>query len=189
MTQAELAELLNYTDKAVSKWERGEAIPDITVLKEIADNFGVTVDYLLKADHSPEEDPSNSRSRAKSVNRFIITMISLVSVWVFASIGFIILMLSDTSAPPWLAFIYAVPICAVLLLVLNSIWGRRKLNFLIVSLLLWSLFTAVYLSLLALGGGNLWMLFIVCAPGQVVILFIPGFRPVGAKINAKAVKK
>ena len=47
MTQIELAEILNYSDKAVSKWERGESVPDISVLKQIADIFGVTVDYLL----------------------------------------------------------------------------------------------------------------------------------------------
>ncbi|MDD6251820.1 MAG: helix-turn-helix transcriptional regulator, partial [Oscillospiraceae bacterium] len=48
MTQLELAEILNYSDKAVSKWERGDSIPDITVLTKIADMFGVTLDYLVR---------------------------------------------------------------------------------------------------------------------------------------------
>ena len=52
MTQAALAEKLNYTDKAVSKWERGESVPDVAVLRDIADLFGVTVDYLLRSDHT-----------------------------------------------------------------------------------------------------------------------------------------
>ena len=47
MTQAELAEKLNYSDKAVSKWERGDSLPDVIVIKQIADIFGVTVDSLL----------------------------------------------------------------------------------------------------------------------------------------------
>ena len=51
MTQIELAEKLNYSDKAVSKWERGESIPDVIVLKTIADLFGVSLDYLLEEDH------------------------------------------------------------------------------------------------------------------------------------------
>jgi transcriptional regulator with XRE-family HTH domain len=51
LTQAELAEKLNYSDKAVSKWERGESIPDVIVLKQIAELFGVTVDYLLEDVH------------------------------------------------------------------------------------------------------------------------------------------
>lgn len=51
LTQAELAEKLNYSDKAVSKWERGESIPDVIVLKQIAGIFGVSVDYLLEEVH------------------------------------------------------------------------------------------------------------------------------------------
>ena len=47
MTQAELGEQLNYSDKSISKWERGEAIPDAAVLKRMSEIFGVTVDYLL----------------------------------------------------------------------------------------------------------------------------------------------
>lgn len=50
-TQAELAERLNYSDKAVSKWERAESIPDVMMLQQIASMFGVTVDYLLTSEH------------------------------------------------------------------------------------------------------------------------------------------
>ena len=50
LTQQELANQLNYSDKAVSKWERGESAPDISVLARIAAIFGVTVDYLI-TDH------------------------------------------------------------------------------------------------------------------------------------------
>ena len=54
MTQLELAEELNYSDKAVSKWERGESIPDVIILKQLADRFSVSVDFLLRADHPSE---------------------------------------------------------------------------------------------------------------------------------------
>ena len=56
MTQITLAEKLHYSDKAISKWERGESLPDISVLKEIADLFGVTVDYLLY-EHTDDKLP------------------------------------------------------------------------------------------------------------------------------------
>ena len=62
MTQAELAEKLNYSDKAISKWERGESLPDVTVLKSIADIFHVTVDYLLKPEHHEEEERLRKRN-------------------------------------------------------------------------------------------------------------------------------
>ena len=61
MTQLELAERINYSDKAVSKWERAESMPDIAVLTEIADLFQVSLDDLVrlkkpieKASVSPE---------------------------------------------------------------------------------------------------------------------------------------
>ena len=47
MTQQALAEQLDVTDKAVSKWENGAGYPDITVLPKISSLFGVTVDYLM----------------------------------------------------------------------------------------------------------------------------------------------
>ena len=82
-TQLELALRLNYSDKAVSKWERGESLPDVTILKQIADLFEVSVDYLLSADHTPTAVPLSKRKRR---NRAMITGISAVTVWLIATI-------------------------------------------------------------------------------------------------------
>ncbi len=182
MTQAGLAEILNYTDKAVSKWECGEAIPDVTVLKQIADHFGVTVDYLLRSDHSPSEGPANKQAETAAKNRLIITGICAISVFAFATVAFVaMLLLAVASPPPWMCFVYAVPVCSVLILVFNSVWGIRRLNFLIVSVLLWSVLCAVYLSILTILTLNLWLIFLVGAPAQLVILFVPGLKPVRKK--------
>ena len=62
MTQQELGEQLNYTDKAVSKWERGESAPDVAVLKKLAGIFGVTLDYLV-TDHRAEPEPVEDEGR------------------------------------------------------------------------------------------------------------------------------
>ena len=56
MTQAELGEQLNYSDKSISKWERGESIPDVAMLKAVADLFSVPVDYLLEREHKKEPE-------------------------------------------------------------------------------------------------------------------------------------
>ena len=93
MTQAELAEKLNYTDKAVSKWERRESLPDITVLKAIADCFGVSVDYLISAEHkasaAEEKLPENTVQDFSSKNRGFITGMSIMLVWLVACIAFV----------------------------------------------------------------------------------------------------
>ena len=73
MTQLGLAELLNYSDKAVSKWERGEALPDVLVLKAIADHFGVSVDYLLTDEHREGEYSSRAVIKARKTRRAVIT--------------------------------------------------------------------------------------------------------------------
>ena len=94
MTQIELAEKLSYSDKAVSKWERGESVPDITVLKAIADLFSVTVDYLITSEHSEndrrqkDEDPEKSLRRKRK--HAMITGMSVILVWVIATVLFII---------------------------------------------------------------------------------------------------
>ena len=46
-TQLDLATKLNYSDKSVSKWERGESLPDVYILSQIAELYGVSVDFLL----------------------------------------------------------------------------------------------------------------------------------------------
>lgn len=53
-TQAELAGRINYSDKTVSKWERGEALPDLRVLKQMSELFGVDLEYFV-TEHGPSE--------------------------------------------------------------------------------------------------------------------------------------
>ncbi|MBQ6180646.1 MAG: helix-turn-helix transcriptional regulator [Ruminococcus sp.] len=180
MTQAELAEKLNYTDKAVSKWERRESLPDITVLKAIADCFGVSVDYLISAEHkasaAEEKLPENTVQDFSSKNRGFITGMSIMLVWLVACIAFVIINAIDKSSDVhWLSVIYAVPASLIVWLVLNSVWFNVHRNFLIVSLLMWSLLLAVYLTLL-IAGANMPLLFLTGLPGQAIIMLWSGIR-------------
>lgn len=168
LTQAELAESLHYSDKAVSKWERGESVPDITVLKEIADMFEVTVDYLLAEEH-PKATPKKQISLRRFQNHSFITGISIVMVWLLATFVFVIIQLAAPQLQNhWLAFVWAFPASGVVWLVFNSIWFNARRNFLIISLLMWAVLAAVYLTCLTLIG-NYWLLFILGIPGQVII--------------------
>ena len=89
MTQAGLAERLGYSDKSVSKWERGEGLPDILCLKAMADLFGVTVDWFLEAEHP--EPFGNEDERAElpppqpyDVSRRNITLVSIAGTWLLS---------------------------------------------------------------------------------------------------------
>ena len=165
MTQIELAQKLNYSDKAVSKWERGESIPDVAVLKQIADLFGVSVDYLLSEDHTslPREDMPTSRSRRHGV----ITLLSVALVWLLATIAFVCIGIAAPSVRwEWLLFLYAVPVSCIVLLVFNTMWGRPRRNYIIVSVLVWSVLLASYLTY---PRGMMWMLLLLGIPAQVII--------------------
>jgi len=170
LTQAELAATLHYSDKAVSKWERGESIPDVTVLKQIADLFETTVDYLLQEEHRSQEQETDKQRRRKWRNRAFITGISVTLVWLVACCAFMAL---DVVAPhlpyPWLVFVFAVPASMVVWLVFNSIWFNVKLNFLIISLLMWTSWLSLWLSLYLCFEWNGWMFFIVGIPAQIII--------------------
>jgi transcriptional regulator with XRE-family HTH domain len=183
MTQLELAERLNYTDKAVSKWERGESLPDIAVLKTIADMFGVSMDYLVTSDHSDQEtehiwleseeqiSEKEKNKRRRFLTHAYITGVSVLLVWLLATFVFVIIQLINPSAVRhWLAFLYAVPLSCVLWLIFNSIWFNSRRNFWIVSLLMWSVLASIHVTFMAFGVPEIWLLYILGAPGQAIIL-------------------
>lgn len=169
LTQFELAEKLNYSDKSVSKWERGDSVPDITVLKEIADLFGVTLDYLVQETHEKAQETKQTVGR-RIYNHSFITGISVLLVWLVATLAFVVvdITIGGTKAH-WLSFVYAVPVSMIVWLVMNSVWFNRRRNFIIVSLLMWSCLAALFISLLPLGI-NIWKIFILGAPAQIIIL-------------------
>ena len=172
LTQAGLAEKLNYSDKAVSKWERGESIPDVVVLKQIADLFGVTVDYLLEEIH-PLRGTMQSVPRQLKRNRLLITGLACMLVFLIATFVFVVMDLATHIGGIWLAYVYCVPICAILLIIFNSIWGKKRLNFYFISILVWSILACVYLTI---GNYDNWIIFVIGVPAQVIILMWSGIK-------------
>ena len=174
LTQAELAERLNYSDKAVSKWERGESVPDVQILKQIADMFEVTVDYLLSDTHDDKTDLPKVSKRIIKRNRLVITLLATAVVWLLATIAFVVSgLIIDSFRKVWLAYILAMPVSLVVLLVFNSIWGKRVFLFPIVSVLLW---TTILALCLCINFSKIWFLFVIGIPAQVMILISAGFK-------------
>lgn len=183
MTQIELAEKLNYSDKAISKWERGESVPDITVLKTIADMFGVTVDYLLVREHisvdqelseeeilkrEREEKKQEKKKRLKKTHSIVAAM-SVLLVWLIATLIFVILDASlNGTLRHLLVFPYAVVASTIVWLVFNSMWFNKRRNYLIISVMIWAIAVAVHITVLA-GGHNLWQIYLLGIPGQIII--------------------
>lgn len=164
-TQLELAEKLNYSDKAVSKWERGESVPDVSVLLQISRLFGVSVDSLITDD--PTAPPLDPRAFLLH-NRGLVTALSVLCVWAVATLTFVVLNMCNV-ALDWLCFIAAVPVSFIVWLIFNSMWFARRTNFLIISLLMWSVLGCAYVIGLT-AGVSIGLLFLLGIPGQIIIL-------------------
>ncbi|MBD5632426.1 MAG: helix-turn-helix transcriptional regulator [Clostridia bacterium] len=123
LTQLQLAEMLNYSDKAVSKWERGEAIPDLRVLIRLTEIYGVTLDEIVK-----EEAPVPRVQPKKHINvtRAFIVAMSAVLVWFIASwIFMIFFFIAPTAHDAYFVFVVAPLPTAIVLTVFSGIWGTR----------------------------------------------------------------
>lgn len=163
MTQADLATKLNYSDKAVSKWERGESIPDVEVLYRIAKMFNVTIDILL----SDAEMVVKKQTRAILSQKAIISLLSILAVWVVATFLFVLLTWVFDFNRVWLVFIYAIPASCIVGIVFNSIWGKAEVNLILISGLLWTLMLSIYLTT-SFKNNN--MIFYIGIPSQVVVI-------------------
>jgi transcriptional regulator with XRE-family HTH domain len=185
-TQAELAQKLNYTDKAISKWERAESTPDVTVLKSMADLFQVPINYLLEHEHPEEHGPLEPLlTRQKARNRVVIALVSAAGIFFVATVLYVISGLLGVTIcrPEWLLYVYAVPPALVVLLVFNSIWGRRRVNLAIISALIWAVLLAVYLSFDA---PNMWLVFMIGIPAQIIVILIAPIKKISLSVFGRS---
>ena len=187
LTQAGLAEKLNYSDKAVSKWERGESMPDVLTLVQIAELFKISVNDLLSDPNClPEEtgavvgrmEKAVEKTLKRKADKLSILGLSSLLVWFVALLLFVIIS-SLGIEKSWLAFFYAVPANAIVLLSLLSAWHDFRWNKTLVSVIVWGSLLSIYVSLLLFGHINLWKLFLLGVPGQLAIfLWFRMFRKV-----------
>jgi transcriptional regulator with XRE-family HTH domain len=165
MTQSALAEKLNYSDKAISRWEHAETLPDIETLCRICEIYGVNFEYLLKKE--PSEIDYSKPSKRNNARCIIICLIAICNVWLtatvlFTSIGTL------TGAYIWQLFIWAIPASLTALSICNKIWWKSRIcSAITASLTSWTMILSVYLQALQY---NLWLLFVVGVPIQAIIL-------------------
>ncbi|MDD6968334.1 MAG: helix-turn-helix transcriptional regulator [Firmicutes bacterium] len=177
LTQAQLAEKLNYSDKAVSKWERGESIPDVLTLMQIADQFQVTVDDLLGDVNALPDNPTtleramtqvSEKALRRKANKNIILALSTTLVWFVALFVFVVFSSFDIPNSG-LAFFYAIPVNAIVLLSLRSAWHDFRWNKALISAIVWGSLVSIYASIWAFLDFNAWKIFLLGIPGQIAI--------------------
>ena len=181
LTQAGLAAKLNYSDKAVSKWERGESVPDVLTLAMLAEQFEITVnDLLVDPNALPEDsDPGrlekamvqvSEKALKRKANKNVILALSSTLVWFVALFIFVITSSFDfLEKYSLLAFSYALPANAIVLLSLRSAWHDFRWNEGLVSTIVWGCLVSIYVTIHAFTGYNFWKIFLLGVPGQVAI--------------------
>ena len=179
LTQAELAEKLNYSDKAVSKWERGESVPDVLVLLQLAQELGMSLDDLIQAEPKPEPQVQiKTKKTVYRADRRIIQMLASLLVWFVALLVFVVLS-SCGIGRSWVVFAYAIPVNAIVLLSLRSAWRRFSWNQALISAIIWGALFDFYITMLVFAQVNLWKVFLLGILGQAaVVLWFRMFKPV-----------
>ena len=198
LTQAELAERINYSDKAVSKWERAESLPDVLTLLNLAEQLGTDLNTLTGcAPEIPEPDPMpepapepepepvpepepavKTLARRHTADKTVIQKLSSILVWVVALFLYMVLDAFGVKNL-WLLFVVAVPVNAIVLLSLRSAWKLYGWNRILISIIMWGFLLTIYLLLLVVGKVNVWKILPMGLLGQAaILLWFKMFRPV-----------
>ncbi len=179
LTQAGLAEKLNYSDKAVSKWERGESIPDVLTLMALAAQFGITVNDLLTDPDALPENPGtlekamtqvSEKALKRKANKNVIQALSSTLVWFVALFAFVVLSsFPSLKTYSCLLFFIAIPANAIVLLSLRSAWHDFRWNKILISLIVWGSLLSIYMVIFTLYHYHFWKIFLLGIPGQIAI--------------------
>ena len=164
-TQLDLATKLNYSDKSVSKWERGESLPDVYILSQIADLYGVSVSALIGEIQPPKE--------SKPHYHMFILLLSLALTFAVATLLFAMFMICGVDYPAWMFFVYALPVGSIICIVFTRLWWGILWQGVSVSALIWTLGLSLYLSFEL---ENVSLIFLVCAALQVLTILWEVFR-------------
>ncbi len=175
-TQLEFGDKFSYSDKTVSKWENGSVLPSVDVLKQIADFYGVSTDYILN-EHNNEKEFKSIIKQTPNFNKK--TLIVCLIITIIFTIGMTIYLASiwnmKTSDPNinryWTVFLWCVPVSSLVIsLAAKRVFKYPKSVLIFRSVFIWTLLASSYVTFLY--SGNYWYLFFIGVPLQIVVILI-----------------
>lgn len=166
LKQSELAKMINYSDKSISKWERGEGLPDLKATIKLCEIFGITVDDMLKENDDYDKKITKTIV-VKNKKHTLVSILSASLVWFVATIVYISLLITQTPGDIWLTFIYAIPVSSIVLLVFSSIWGNNVHQAICVSCILWGIILSIAFSI---STRLIWFIAVIGAVFQIMII-------------------
>ncbi len=162
LTQLQLAEKINYSDKAVSKWEKGDCLPSIYVLMTVADFYGVTLQEIVSEDKAVE--PKKGKKDVKTM----VSLLSWATVWLVATIVFVVLRYISPVERAWLSFIIAIPASFLVCTIFSVVWKWRLPTAIFSSFFVWTSIMAISLML---SSSQIWLVYLIGIPLQFIIIF------------------
>lgn len=166
-TQVQLAEKLNYSDKAVSKWERGESVPDLRVLIKLADIYHITVDDIVRSKPDKHVKPRLNLPQ----KRLIITLLSVGLVGVIATVVFMIFFyIVPFKRYAYLAYICAPFVASIVFTALSAVWYKRITLAVAASLVLWSAILIIHVMLVLFTSIPVWPFYLFAGVFQILII-------------------
>lgn len=172
ITQAELAEKLNYSDKAISRWEKGDTLPDLNVLHDICEFYGITMNDLTSEEcTAPQKDEAQKNRRMYRIWSCIVVA---ASTWFLATLCFFSSIVLNATPTFWIAFVWALPVSCGVVMLIGRQYYSWIVHFVLGSVLTWSAITAIILTFIyftPLGSSLFWILYIVGVPIQAMIFF------------------
>ena len=165
LTQIELAEKLNYSDKAVSRWENGEVTPDVETLNKIAEIYNVNISALFEENLDVGE--IEKLTKKEKGNQAVIILLAISFVWMFATVMYVSATLILEKSP-WQIFVCAVPATLLTAFIFSCFWGTSRFwKYIFISAFVWTTLAGVYLSLMEY---KVWIIFILGAPCQISLI-------------------
>ena len=171
LTQAELGAKLNYSDKTISKWERGEAIPDAFVLKQMSAMFGVSVDALLSAQDEwkpPEVQKKDSEPKYSADVIIAIVILSIMTVDLIAFIALWIMHIIE-----WCVFLVGIIISLLAYMILDCVFKKARHLPYSLSAFIASVFAGIYF---IFPDKHMWQIFILIIPAVVIVVLSCNIR-------------
>ena len=180
LTQLQLAEMLNYSDKAVSKWERGEAVPDVRTLVQLASIYNISLDDIVRAD-AARKKVRPKLSIAKK--RLLVTLLSVALVWFVATAAFTLFyFIAATEQYAYMAFVVAPFAMSVVMLVFSILWGNELSTALACSLVLWTAALIFHIFVITFTDfKKIYLLYVAAAVFEVLIILWFVFRKITHK--------
>ena len=170
LTQLEFGEKFSYSDKTVSRWEQGDVIPSVEVLKQIADFYEVSVDFLLTEHNETSDFFKIIKSTPNYRNKIILITLAIVFLFTIAITIYVASIFNLKTADLnenrwWTVFLWTLPIAfLVIAIAVRKTFHNRKWMLIYMSCFVWSLLIAAYITFLY--RGNYWYLFFIGLPLQ-----------------------